>query len=163
MEKLGILGPTDPSSRRPGDVSIPIWRNGRGLAIDVAVINPLLHLGVEHPCEEYATTHKHRKYDAGFIGSRYFFAPVVFETSGGVNAEGEQVVKQIFRFASARSGSRHSFYAGRAWARLSCCIQDSVAQAILNRCPDSGDVDVSDVQNIRDIRVDVCVPPSEER
>ncbi len=75
----------------------------------------------------------------------------MFETSGGVNAEGEQVVKQIFRFA------------GRAWARLSCCIQDSVAQAILNRCPDSGDVDVSDVQNIRDIRVDVCVPPSEER
>ena len=38
MEKLGLLGPTDDSKRRPGDVSIPLWRYGRGLAIDVAVI-----------------------------------------------------------------------------------------------------------------------------
>lgn len=134
-EKLGILGPTDPSSRRPGDVSIPIWHGDRGLAIDVAVINPLLHLGEVNPCEEYASTQKHRKYDASFASSRYSFAPVVFETSGGVNAEGEQVLKQIIRFASARSGSRHSFFASRAWARVSCCIQDSVAQQILNRSP----------------------------
>ena len=34
MEKKGILGPT--SGRRPGDVTIPIWKNGKGLAIDVA-------------------------------------------------------------------------------------------------------------------------------
>ncbi len=89
-----------------------MWRDGRGLAIDVAVINPLLHMGVDNPCEEYATAQKHRKYDSGFAGSRYFFAPVVFETSGGVNAEGEEVIKQIFRFASARSGSRHCVFAG---------------------------------------------------
>lgn len=34
MEKLGLLGPTDDSKRRPGDVSFANWRNGRGLAID---------------------------------------------------------------------------------------------------------------------------------
>ena len=135
-----------------------MWRDGRGLAIDVAVINPLLHMGVDNPCEEYATAHKHRKYDSGFVGSRYFFAPVVFETSGGVNGEGEEVIKQILRFASSRSGSRHCVFAGRAWARIACCIQDSVAQSILNRCPNSGDVD--DVQDMID---DVCVPPCEER
>ena len=112
----------------------PIWSNGRGLAVDIAVINPLLHLGSVSPCEDYATSQKHRKYD--FVGSRYSFAPVVFETTGGVNTEGEQILKQIFRFASARSGSRHSFFVGRAWARLSCCVQDSVAQAVLNRAPD---------------------------
>ena len=35
MEKKGILGPT--TDRRPGDVTIPIWDDGKGLAIDVAV------------------------------------------------------------------------------------------------------------------------------
>ena len=38
MEKLGILGPTDRSRRRPGDVSFKSWAPNRGLAIDVAVI-----------------------------------------------------------------------------------------------------------------------------
>ena len=41
LEKLGILGPTDKSRRRPGDVSIKHWSLHRGLAIDVAVIHPL--------------------------------------------------------------------------------------------------------------------------
>src|SRR6185437_957731 len=31
-EKKGILGPT--SGRRPGDVTIPVWSEGKGLAID---------------------------------------------------------------------------------------------------------------------------------
>ena len=35
LEKVGILGPT--SGRRPGDVTIPNWEHGNGLAIDVAV------------------------------------------------------------------------------------------------------------------------------
>jgi hypothetical protein len=39
MEKKGILGPT--SGRRPGDVTIPIWKDGKALAIDVAVTSPL--------------------------------------------------------------------------------------------------------------------------
>ena len=39
LEKKGILGPT--SGRRPGDVSIPIWSAGKGLAIDVAVTSVL--------------------------------------------------------------------------------------------------------------------------
>jgi hypothetical protein len=38
LEKKDVLGDTDPTKRRPADVLIPIWRYGRGLAIDVAVI-----------------------------------------------------------------------------------------------------------------------------
>src|SRR5207253_11228876 len=47
LEKLGILGVTDKTRRRPGDVSIKSWSFRRGLAIDVAVIHPLAasHLG----------------------------------------------------------------------------------------------------------------------
>ena len=65
--------------------------------------------------------------------SDYDFAPVVFETSGAVNKEGETVLKQIIRFASKREGITHTVYAARAWARLSCCVQYAVAQQILNR------------------------------
>ena len=46
MEKQGILGPTDPTRRRPGDVSVPVWSNGRGLAIDIAVVCPLAPPGL---------------------------------------------------------------------------------------------------------------------
>ena len=135
LEKLGILGVTDRSSRRPGDVSFKSWAPNRGLAIDVAVICPLAaaHLKETEPCEDYATHHKHARYDESFKSSDYDFVPVVFETSGAVNSEGLAVLKQIFRFASKRSGMGHASFCGRTWARIACCIQISAAQMILNR------------------------------
>ena len=72
LEKQGILGPT--SGRRPGDVTIPLWAEGKGMAIDVAVTSPLSLSSVflASPCEEYANT-KHKKYDAGFQGQPLLF------------------------------------------------------------------------------------------
>ena len=69
MEKKGILGPT--SGRRPGDVTIPIWKDGKALAIDVAVTSPLnkTNLRIIQPCEDYAQFHKHKKYDPSFQGN----------------------------------------------------------------------------------------------
>ena len=61
-------------------------------------------------------------YDAAFKGSRYDFAAMVFETSGAVND-----LRQIIRFASKRECMGNSSFAGRAWARVGCCIQMSVA------------------------------------
>ena len=103
--------------------------------MDVAVICPLAasHVRENDPCESYAVRHKHARYDASFIDSDYDFVPLVFETSGGVNSEGLEVLRQIFRCASKRSFQGHSSFCARAWARLSCCIQTSVAQMILNR------------------------------
>jgi len=39
VEKKGILGNT--TGRRPGDVTMEKWADGKGLAIDVAVTSPL--------------------------------------------------------------------------------------------------------------------------
>jgi hypothetical protein len=135
LEKLGILGVTDTSRRRPGDVSIKNWSLRRGLAIDVAVICPLAasHLHKPEPCESYAKSQKIDRYAPAFENSEYDFVPVVFETSGGLNREGETVLKQIIRFASKRECTSHSVFAARAWARLSCCVQFASAQQILNR------------------------------
>jgi hypothetical protein len=132
LEKKGILGPT--SGRRPGDVSIPDW-SGSPLAIDVAVTSPLIatSLRLGSPCEEYAANQKHRKYDASFEGSNYSFCAMVFETLGAVNLEGEEVLRQLFRYAAKHLGREFSSYCVRAWARVSCTLQRSVAQSILNR------------------------------
>ena len=136
LEKLGILGVTDKTRRRPGDVSIKSWSFRRGLAIDVAVICPLAasRLGKAEPCESYAQHQKIDRYADAFVHSDYDFAPVIFETSGALNKEGETVLKQIIRFASKREGITHTVYAARAaQAQLSCCVQAASAQQILNR------------------------------
>jgi len=82
-----------PSS--PRDVSIKSWSFRRGLAIDVAVICPLAasHLGKAEPCESYAQHQKIDRYADAFVHSDYDFAPVIFETSGALNKEGETVLK----------------------------------------------------------------------
>jgi hypothetical protein len=132
MEKKGILGPT--TGRRPGDVAIPDW-SGKPLAIDVAVTSPTTKSSVRlnSPCEHYATNQKHRKYDASFKGTNYSFCAMIFETLGAVNQEGEEVLRQLFRYAAKHLGREFSSYCVRAWARLSCTLQRSVAQSILNR------------------------------
>jgi hypothetical protein len=132
MEKKGILGPT--SGRRPGDVTIPNW-SGDPLAIDVAVTSPLIKASVRlvNPCEEYAANQKHRKYDASFKDSNYSFCAMVFETLGALNKEGAEVLQQMFCFAAKHLGREFTSYCVRAWARVSCTLQRSIAQAILNR------------------------------
>ena len=57
---------------------------------------------------------------------------MIFETLGAVNVEGEEVLRQLFRFAE-RLGREFTSYCGRAWARVSCYLQRAVSQSILNR------------------------------
>ena len=133
MEKKGILGNT--TGRRPGDVTFQRWAEGKALVIDVAVTSPLTdtYMRLEEPCEWYAATQKHGKYDASFKDTQFTFSAMVFETLGAVNVEGEEVLRQLFRFAAKRLGREFTSYCGRAWARVSCNLQRSVSQAILNR------------------------------
>jgi hypothetical protein len=133
LEKQGILGNT--SGRRPGDVTIPNWESGNALAIDVAVTSPLLgsSVRVSKPCEEYAANKKHRKYDPDFKGSAHSFCAIVWETLGAINVEGEAVLQQLFSFAVAQLGREFTSFCGRSWARVSCSLQRTVAQAILAR------------------------------
>ena len=123
------------TGRRPRDVTIEKWAEGKGLAIDVAVMSPLAptYERMKEPCEWYAATQKYGKYDASFVGTDYFFSAMVFETLGGVNAEGEEMLRMLFRFVAKRLGREFTSYCGRAWARLSCNLQRSVAQSILIR------------------------------
>ena len=83
-----------------------------------------------NPCEEYATR-KHGKYDRGFQGVDYLFCAMVWETLGAINEEGEEVLRQVFRFAAKRLGREFSSFCGRSWARVSCCLQRCVSHVDL--------------------------------
>ena len=106
MEKKRLLG--NVYGRRPGDVTIPVWRANKGLAIDVAVTSPLAasNLDKKEPCEDYATHKKHAYYDDDFKGTAFEFAAMVFETTGGTNVEGLEVLRQLFRFAAKHQAFR---------------------------------------------------------
>ena len=47
-------------------------------------------------------------------------------------------LKQLWRFGARQQNAKLCVYAGRAWARFSCNIQTSIAQAILHRIPTGG-------------------------
>jgi hypothetical protein len=138
LEKKGILGESKQSGRRPGDVTIPLWCEGKGLCVDVAVTCPFSksNLYRDSPAEYCATYLKHRKYDSDFVSTNFDFSALIFETSGAVNREGKEFLAQLFRFAARYSGTHLSVYSGRAWARLSCALQSAVAQSVLNREPE---------------------------
>ena len=140
LEKQGILGSAP--GRRPGDVTIQNWCDGKGLAIDVAVTSPFS----AQPCQPASVRVLRGAIQAqevreGLQGSNYLFSAIVWETTGAVNAEGEEVLRNLMRFASKRLGREHSSFCGRQWARLSICLQREVAKMILLRI---GDANCSD-------------------
>jgi len=48
--------------------------------------------------------------DASFQGHSVYFSAMVFETLGAVNDEGEEVLRQLFRFAAKRLGREFTSY-----------------------------------------------------
>ena len=81
----------------------------------------------------HARLKEHASDDKDFKGTAYEFVALVFESTGGVNEEGLGLLRQLFRFAAKHQGVQLSVFCGRAWARLSCCLQSSVSQCFLNR------------------------------
>ena len=95
----------------------------------------------KEPCENYAESKKHAYYDKDFKGTAYEFAAMVFETTGGVNAEGLELLRQLFRFAAKHQNLQLSVYCGRA-CHLVC---KSVSQCFLNRAAIEKDIDFVDL------------------
>jgi len=49
--------------------------------------------------------HKSARYDNDFKGTAFEFAAMVFETTGGVNNEGLELLRQLFCFAAKHQAS----------------------------------------------------------
>ena len=131
LEKRFLLG--EASGRRPGDVTIPCWKNSKGLAVDVAVTSTFStrNLTLDSPTpmgwsSTRSTTRASRALLEKEVAALSFF-------------------RQLFRFAARQQNTKLCVYAGRAWARVACNIQTSVAQAILHRAPTGGHSERGDV------------------
>ena len=121
LEKQGILDNT--TGRRPDDVTLQRWNAGG--AIDVAITSALNKkaMRLESPCEEYAVTQKHGKYDKSFAETNTTFCAMVWKTLGALNSEGEEASD----LSLCSHVSSRSVY-GRAWARISCSLLTSVGR-----------------------------------
>jgi hypothetical protein len=102
------------SDARPADVLIPSWISGKDTALDVTVVNPLQtqmldqaathpHYACDHRYGEKMTKHGEPCRLAGMV-----FVPLVVETLGGWEEQGEKQIKQaqlIFKFSKGSSES----------------------------------------------------------
>ena len=145
-EKAGLLG--DAPGLRPADVFLPNVFDGRDVAIDFAVTDPLqpsyakkLKVG-ESAAEYYAAQYKHAKYDKGFEGTNITFCAAVMDTFGAWCAEGEQIVKLGIQRAASRVAPHNAGqYKALCWQRISCALHRAVAKAILARLQWTGEED----------------------
>ena len=101
------------SKHRLGRVTLPNWRDGRPLAIDVAVTSPFSAFGMRslHPADSYSDTYKHKKFQPRFRGKWCMFAALVMESTGGLSQEAHPVEGNFPLFRSA-------LRCREAWARL---------------------------------------------
>jgi hypothetical protein len=109
LEKRFLLG--ESSGRRPGDVTIPCWKDSKGLAVDVAVTSTFSqkNLTLPRPADTYGLR-KHAKYDEGFRGTPYLFCAAVLETTGGYSEEAVSFFRQLFRFAARQQNFKLCVY-----------------------------------------------------
>ncbi len=83
----------------------------------------------QDPCEWYAGSQKHGKYDAGFKDTNYFFSPMVFETLGAINVEGEEVLRMIVSLRFQALDASLLLIVDEHGARVSCNLQRLVSQS----------------------------------
>ena len=134
--------------RRPADVLIPNWAQGRDAALDITIIHPLQHATVTGAAANpgHALSHAYdRKIRGAWEECRregIGFIPIVFESLGGVHKVAESEVRRLSSAMASRAGqdeeeaSRHSFN------RLSILLMKSNSAILSNRIPSFPDPDI---------------------
>jgi len=106
-EKYGLL--VDAPGDRPADVFIPSLKNLNNVCIDIAVTCPIKGTYKLDPeaCDRYAEEVKKKRYEELFKGVNMTYIPVVFDTYGGVNTEGKNILNSLFEeYRSRQEGSQ---------------------------------------------------------
>ena len=147
LEHGGGLG----DDRKPGDVILYNWRDGRHLLIDVAVVNPLCSSNVESLISEgvggaaaaYGGIKKGKYHDLDF--DKYEFLPFIMETTGGLSKAAHGFCKEIQKRHEASScysnfDGHNSYEANPLVSALNVELQRANSRMILERTPVLGDL-----------------------
>ena len=129
------------SDARPADVLIPSWISGKDTALDVTVVNPLQtqlldqaathpHYACDHRYGEKMTKHGEPCRLAGMV-----FVPLVVETLGGWEEQGEKQIKRIGAALARQTGQDEAVKTRHLFQRLSILLTKGNAALFLNRLP----------------------------
>ena len=147
IEHGGGLG----DQRRPGDVIVYNWRDGRHLLIDVAIINPLcpahrdslISEGVRGAGTAYGRRKERKYHDLDL--SKYEFLPFIMETTGGLSKAAHGFCKEIQkRFESSSCQSKfdgiHKYEKNPLLSAINVELQRANSRMVLERTPILGNL-----------------------
>jgi hypothetical protein len=128
--------------RRPADVLIPNWSQGRDAALDVTVINPLQEATVAGAAAEAGqalTVAYDRKVRAvGEACSRegIRFIPLAAESLGGWHQVAVQEIKKVAGALARQQGDEEKDASRRLFQKLAMLLQRGNSALFLNRTPE---------------------------
>ena len=153
MEKKGIIG--DRPNWRPADVLLPSSPPAPDRCLDIAITdamqskyflqNPISLANDDFsPADEYAKNVKLPKY-SGLMPEGKKFIPVVWDSFGGLNEDGEHCLVGLFRQLAQNNTWAISSTISRSWQLLSCALQSSLASQIRDRAFPFSHLEFSDL------------------
>ena len=121
--------------RRPADLLIHKWRNGRDAAVDPTVIrslNPSHKWDPSNPAVDKAEAEKHKESDAICEAAGVDFIPVGADTFGALGKDAQDFMCHLFkRYARRTTHDEEVSFPGQlqreCWQRLSVALQKAVA------------------------------------
>jgi len=129
-------------NRRPADVWVPLWENGRGTAVDVALTSGMalswIHRVARDPEGPTVVYEQHKREDrnteAQCTAEGFMLLPFIVEAhSGSFGADAKKLLRQMGqRFASSSGGNVGSKVSELAM-RIQATLHRETARAVLRR------------------------------
>ena len=134
--------------RRPADIYLPSWAEGRDAALDVTVINLLQSATVaeaaETPGHSLTVAFERKMRGAADDCARQgvAFIPLAFESLGGWHTTAELQVRRLAQALARQTGKDESECCSQAISRLSLLLMKGNASILINRIPAAPDAAV---------------------
>ena len=137
-EKRALLPGND---KRPADVFIPNWSQGRDTALDVTVISPmrldLMAKEAETPGHALMQAYQRKMRQVGDACELQgiAFIPLPVETFGGWSDGAIKVLRRLGASLAGRSGRQEGEVIGQLFQRLNVLLQKGNAALLCNQIP----------------------------
>jgi len=126
--------------KKPADIFVSDWSEGKGACFDVAVTCPLQIKYINHAAktqlyaaEDYAENVKIPKYSEACAAQNLLCIPLVFESFGGMTKNTEETLLRTARFYCHRLSIENSIGITQLFQRISIVLHRHNARMILSR------------------------------
>jgi hypothetical protein len=130
----------DSSGKKPADLLVREYTQGKGAVIDVTVVSPHAQGYVEdgnvHEKKKacrMAARRKTLKYERMIDKDKFEFIPFAMETYGAIGEEGLKFTQTMLGAIDKRNNAHKSEIVNKFYAELSIALQQCVARSILAR------------------------------